>query len=128
MVSLRRSIVRRSQGRINRHHTDAGIELGLMGPAPTTILTWQVAGELLRWLRKWEAAGRVSGADVENHFGDFLASFPLVLPAPQVFIRYFDLHTRFSRWFVPWESVSSRLRLQWRVLAALGRLDLIAQA
>ena len=23
-------------------------------------LTWQVAGELLRWLRKWEAAGRVS--------------------------------------------------------------------
>jgi predicted nucleic acid-binding protein len=51
---------------------------------------------LLRWLRKWEAAGRVSGADVEQHFRDFLAVFPLTLPGPQVFARYFDLHSRFS--------------------------------
>lgn len=70
--------------------------LGLMGATPTTVLTWQVAGELLRWLRKWEAAGRVSGTDVEKHFRDFLALFPLVLPGPQVFMRYFDLHARFS--------------------------------
>ncbi len=68
----------------------------LVGARPATILTWQVAGELLRWLRKWEAAGRVSGADVEKHFRDFLAVFPLTLPGPQVFARYFDLHSRFS--------------------------------
>src|SRR5256885_1687503 len=52
----------------------------LVGAQPATILTWQVAGELLRWLRKWEAAGRVSSADVENHFRDFLAVFPLTVP------------------------------------------------
>ena len=69
---------------------------GLAGTQPPTILPWQVAGELLRWLRKWEAAGRVSSADVEKHFRDFLAMFPLSLPSPQVFARYFDLHARFS--------------------------------
>ena len=68
---------------------------GLVGAQPVTILTRQVAGELLRWLRKWEAAGRVSGADVETHFRDFLAVFPLTLPGPQVFARYFDLYSRF---------------------------------
>jgi predicted nucleic acid-binding protein len=70
--------------------------VGLMGATPATILTSQVAGELLRWLRKWEAVGRVSGADVEKHFRDFLALFPLALPSPQVLIRYFDLHACFS--------------------------------
>jgi predicted nucleic acid-binding protein len=33
---------------------------------------------------------------VEKHFRDFLAVFPLALPGPQVFTRYFDLHARFS--------------------------------
>jgi predicted nucleic acid-binding protein len=69
---------------------------GLVGVQPPTILTWQVTGELLRWLRQWEAAGRVSGADVEKHFRDYLAVFPLVLPAPQMLTRYFDLYARFS--------------------------------
>jgi predicted nucleic acid-binding protein len=70
--------------------------IGLVGATPTTILTWQVASELLGWLRKWEAAGRVSGANVEQHFRDILALFPLALPTPQAFVRYFDLHARFS--------------------------------
>jgi predicted nucleic acid-binding protein len=69
---------------------------GLVGSAPATILLWQVAGEVLSWLRKWEAAGRVAGADVEAHFQDFLAMFPVVLPNAQVLARYFDLHGRFS--------------------------------
>ena len=38
----------------------------------------------------------MSGADVEKHFRDFLAVFPLALPSPQVFTRYFDLYSRFS--------------------------------
>jgi len=69
---------------------------GLVGAQPPTILPWQVAGELLRWLRQWERTGRVSGADVEKHFRDFLAVFRLTLPDPQVFTRYFDLYARFS--------------------------------
>jgi predicted nucleic acid-binding protein len=69
---------------------------GLVGTQPATILPWQVGGELLRWLRQWEAAGRVSAADVERHFRDFVAVFPLTVPAPQLFIRYFDLFARFS--------------------------------
>jgi predicted nucleic acid-binding protein len=69
---------------------------GLLGAQPPTIVPWQVAGELVRWLRQWQAAGRVSGADVERHFHDFLAVFPLALPTPQMWTRYFDLYARFS--------------------------------
>jgi len=68
----------------------------LAGVQPPTILVWQVASELLNWLRKWEAAGRVSAADVEKHLRDFLAVFPLPVPGPPVFARYFDLFSRFS--------------------------------
>src|SRR5437764_12758661 len=69
---------------------------GLVQTQTATILPWQVAGELLNWLRKWQLAGRVSVADVEAHFHDFLAMFPLAIPNAQVFPRYFDLHARFS--------------------------------
>lgn len=61
-----------------------------------TILLWQVAGELLSCLRKWESAGRVTLADVEAHFRDVLALFPLRLPSGNVFQRSFDLRSRFS--------------------------------
>jgi predicted nucleic acid-binding protein len=73
---------------------------GLAQAQTATILPWQVAGELLNWLRKWQSAGRVSSADVEAHFRDFLTMFPLVLPNAHVFQRYFDLHARFclSHW------------------------------
>lgn len=72
----------------------------LVGAQPATILPWQVAGELLAWLRKCEAAGHVSSVDVEAHFRDMLAMFPLSLPTPQVFARYFDMHQQFrlSHW------------------------------
>lgn len=69
---------------------------GLAQTQAATILPWQVAGELLNWLRKWQSAGRVSNADVEAHFRDFLTMFPLVFPNAQVFQKYFDLHSRFS--------------------------------
>jgi predicted nucleic acid-binding protein len=69
---------------------------GLTQTQTATILPWQVAGEVLNWLRKWQLAGRVSNADVEAHFRDFLTMFPLVIPNAQVFQKYFDLHSRFS--------------------------------
>jgi predicted nucleic acid-binding protein len=69
---------------------------GLVGAPPGTILLWQVAGELLSVLRNWETKGRVSRSDAEANFRDVFAMFPLAVPGPQLFARYFDLHSRFS--------------------------------
>jgi predicted nucleic acid-binding protein len=68
----------------------------LIQPPIDTVMPWQVAGELLSCLRRWESAGRVATADVEAHFRDMLALFPLALPVPAVFDIAFDLHMRFS--------------------------------
>jgi predicted nucleic acid-binding protein len=69
---------------------------GLTGAPPGTLLLGQVAGELLSVLRKWETQGRVSATNVEANFRDVLAMFPLSFTGPQVFARYFSLHSRFS--------------------------------
>jgi len=68
----------------------------LVGTANGTVIPWQVAGELLNWLRKWERAGRASAADVEAHFRDLSALFPLVVPSASAFASYFDFYSRFS--------------------------------
>jgi predicted nucleic acid-binding protein len=68
----------------------------LVGAHPPTILPWQVAGEFLNWLRKWEYQGRVASDDVEAHFRDVLAMFPLAIPGAKVFATYFGLRKRFS--------------------------------
>jgi predicted nucleic acid-binding protein len=68
----------------------------LVQPPLDTLLLWQVAGELLSCLRKWESAGRISAADVEAHFRDVLSMFPLGLPTARVFETAFDLRSRFS--------------------------------
>jgi predicted nucleic acid-binding protein len=69
---------------------------GLMAGQAPTILPWQVAGELLNRLRRWEVAGRISGADVEADFRDILALFPLAVPTAKALPKYFDLFSRFS--------------------------------
>src|SRR5437868_1749611 len=61
-----------------------------------TILPWQVAGELLSCLRKWESAGRITAADVTAHFRDILALFQLQIPTARVFELSMDLRSRFS--------------------------------
>ena len=61
-----------------------------------SVLLWQVCGELLSCLRKWESAGRISSADVEANFRDVFSMFPLCLPDPGVFTISFDLKSRFS--------------------------------
>ncbi len=63
---------------------------------PLTILPWQVAGEFLNCLRRWEATARISSADVEAYFRDTLAACPLVIPNAQALSAYFNLHSRFS--------------------------------
>ena len=62
----------------------------------STVLPWQVAGEILSNLRKRESAGRITPAEVEDHFRKFLAMFPLVIPNAGVFSTYFNLRARFS--------------------------------
>jgi len=61
-----------------------------------TVLPWQVAAELLSNLRKRETAGRITASEVESHFRDFVAMFPLVVPKAEVFTTYFELHSRYS--------------------------------
>jgi predicted nucleic acid-binding protein len=61
-----------------------------------TVLLWQVAGELLSCLRKWESAGRISAEHVESNFRDVLAMFALQLPSASCFGRSFDLRLRHS--------------------------------
>jgi len=61
-----------------------------------TELLWQVAGEFLSCLRKWQAEGRMSAEDVEASFHDIIASFPLRLPVASLFAVSFDLRSRYS--------------------------------
>jgi predicted nucleic acid-binding protein len=68
----------------------------LIQPPVETILPWQVAGELLSCLRNWESAGRITAADVEEHFRDAHSLFPVIIPTVQVFDIAFALHDRFS--------------------------------
>jgi predicted nucleic acid-binding protein len=68
----------------------------LASSSASTVLPWQVAGELLSNLRKRESDGRITSAEVEAHFRNFLAMFPLVLPTAQIFSRSFALYSRFS--------------------------------
>jgi predicted nucleic acid-binding protein len=60
------------------------------------VVPWQAAGEFLNWLRRSEAAGRISAPDVESYFRNTLAPFPLALPTANIFPKYFDLFSRFS--------------------------------
>ncbi|HEX5446066.1 MAG TPA: PIN domain-containing protein [Pirellulales bacterium] len=68
----------------------------LVQPPAETVLLWQVAGELLSCLHRWESEGRLTSADVEAHFRDAFALFPLRIPAAKVFEIAFALHARFS--------------------------------
>lgn len=61
-----------------------------------TLLLWQVAGEFLSCMRRWEAAGRIADDDVEANLIDLLDAFPLALPSASVLDRSLDLTRRFS--------------------------------
>lgn len=61
-----------------------------------TMLLWQVAAELLSCLRRWESAGQIAVADVEEDFGDVFGMFPLHIPSARVFQISFDLRSRYS--------------------------------
>ncbi len=68
----------------------------LAAAGSSAVLPWQVAGELLSNLRKRESAGQITAGDVESHFRNFVAMFPLVVPTLHALETYFELHARFS--------------------------------
>ena len=68
----------------------------LVGVASKTVIPWQVAGEYLNWLRKWESAGQISHGDVETRFQAVLALFPLAMPTARLLPVYFQMRARYS--------------------------------
>jgi len=68
----------------------------LVQPPSETVLLWQVAGELLSCLRRWQWAGNRSDADVNADIRNILAMFPLAFPTNNVILRSLDLSSRYS--------------------------------
>ncbi len=69
---------------------------GLVHSASQTILLWQVAGEVLSCLRRWQSMGKVSGDDVAANIRDVMAMFPLSIPTGNIIPRSLDLTSRYS--------------------------------
>jgi len=59
-------------------------------------IVWQVVGEFLSCLRRWQGQKRISEADVESHLADLLSTFPIALPSLNVVRQSFDLSRRHS--------------------------------
>jgi predicted nucleic acid-binding protein len=68
----------------------------LVAAGNSTVVPWQVVGEVLNNLRRSESAGRIPGAEVEPRFRAFFGMFPLVLPSAGLFTHYFDMRSRYS--------------------------------
>ena len=62
-----------------------------------TVIAWQVAGEFLGQLRKWQSKGKLAAAEVDAAFQRLRAMFPLRAPSERVFEVSFDPRSRFSR-------------------------------
>jgi predicted nucleic acid-binding protein len=69
---------------------------GLVLEAAGTVLIWQVAGEVLSQLRRWESKGKLTPEEVQATFRRFSAMFPLRVPSAGIFQLSFDLRSRFS--------------------------------
>jgi predicted nucleic acid-binding protein len=71
--------------------------LGRLAAPPTaTVLLWQVAGEFLNQLRRWQAKGKLTATAVETAFSRFRSTFALRLPTERILQVTFDLRSRFS--------------------------------
>jgi predicted nucleic acid-binding protein len=68
----------------------------LMQDPRATVLLWQVAGEMLNQLRRWESKGHFTAAATEAAFCRLYAMFPLRIPSENVFQISFELRSRFS--------------------------------
>ncbi len=57
---------------------------------------WQVAGELLSQLRRWETQKRMTALSAESAFSRVRMTFPLQIPTDSIFGISFHLRSRFS--------------------------------
>lgn len=64
--------------------------------AGETVLLWQVAGEYLAKLRKWEQAGQLDTTGVEGYLRQTLGLFSLALPSVKVLERAIELGRKYS--------------------------------
>jgi predicted nucleic acid-binding protein len=62
----------------------------------TTLLLWQVLGELTQQLRRWRDQGRLTPAEFWEHLQAFRHLFPLVLPTAAAFDSALSLAERFN--------------------------------
>jgi predicted nucleic acid-binding protein len=61
-----------------------------------TVLPYQVVGEFLSCLRRWNSAGMVQAGEVEAYTRNAMAIFPIAIPTANVVIRSLDLTDRYS--------------------------------
>lgn len=64
--------------------------------ASAATLPWQVVGEFLNCLRRWQHQGRITSADVDAHIADLLKAFPVALPTVNAVHLSLDLTRRHS--------------------------------
>ena len=62
----------------------------------STLLLWQVLGELGQQLRRWRDQGRLTPTEFSQHLQAFRHVFPLALPTAEVFDSALHLTERFS--------------------------------
>jgi predicted nucleic acid-binding protein len=55
------------------------------------VLLWQVAGEVLSCLRKWEDRGRITRTETGLYFQSIRAMFPLSMPSPMILDKALEL-------------------------------------
>lgn len=68
----------------------------LVSKPSESVLLWQVAVELLAFLRKAEGQGRMTGEEVKARFQETLQMFAFRIPTAQILERTFTLHERYS--------------------------------
>lgn len=61
-----------------------------------TILLWQVAGEFLSCMRRWENEGRITREATLKHLEVMVSMFAIVLPSQPVLASSLDLSSRYS--------------------------------
>ncbi len=64
--------------------------------AETTVLLWQVLGELAQQLRRWRDQGKLTPTEFSQHIQVFRHLFPLVLPTSEAFDHAISLAERYS--------------------------------
>ena len=68
----------------------------LLSGSARTYLLWQVLGESINQLRRWQAQGQLTQLEFDQHVQTFRTKFPLVLPKALVVDYALDLAKRYS--------------------------------